>query len=217
MIVEDEVCPPLVPNFGQPGWPCDHNIIVITALLPRSRNFKWMRYSNRKYTEAWDKAFGDWISNHDWSEIQGDPSDMVKSLGATLDQAMLVFFPLITRRLRSDQDPWVNIALEKMIKCRNKLFKLQGRSKSWKKVKKRTGEIIKERKRGYLGYQVEKVQEKDGLAITLLPSQSPSSVSTRPQTLTSRGSILQVCPTWRLRRNAPIISVQSAMSFFRWI
>ena len=88
---------------------------------------------------------------------------MAEALGKTLDKAMEAFFPLITRRLRSDQDPWVNEGLEKMILRRKKIFKSQGRSKSWKKVKKRTEEIIRERKRGYLDYQVLKAQEKGGL------------------------------------------------------
>ena len=65
MIVEEEICPPLVPNSGQPGRPSDHNIVVITVYLPRSRNFKWLLYSYRIYTEAGDKEFGKWIKGHD--------------------------------------------------------------------------------------------------------------------------------------------------------
>ena len=88
---------------------------------------------------------------------------MAAALGKTLDKAMDSFFPLITSRLRSDQDPWVNVALEKMIEQRKKIFRLQGRSKSWKKVKRRTESIIKERKKGYLEYQVTKASERGGL------------------------------------------------------
>ena len=95
--------------------------------------------------------------------MDGNPSEMAKVLGETLDNAMSVFFPLITRRLRSDQDPWINGALERMIAGRKKIFKLQGRSKSWKKVKKRTEAIIREQKKGYLDYQVEKSSEKGSL------------------------------------------------------
>ena len=50
-----------------------------------------------------------------------------------------------------------------MIARRKKIFKLQGRSKSWKKVKRRTEAIIRERKKGYLDYQVKKSSEKGGL------------------------------------------------------
>ena len=53
--------------------------------------------------------------------------------------------------------------MEKMIKRRKKIFAIQGRSKSWKKVKKKTEQIIRERKRGYLDYQVVKAKEKGGL------------------------------------------------------
>ena len=101
--------------------------------------------------------------SHNWSEIVGNPSQMAQALGETLDRAMSTFFPLITRRLRSDQDPWINTYLEHLIERRKKIFKLQGRSKSWKRVKKRTEAIIVERKRGYLEYQIKKAEEKGGL------------------------------------------------------
>ena len=119
--------------------------MAVTFELARKRNFKWKRYSYRKYTPEGDVAFGEWLINHDWI-LTGDPSAMAAQLGATLDRAMSVFFPLITRRLRSDQDPWINTYLERMIERRKKMFKLQGRSKSWKKVKKRTEQLIAKRK-----------------------------------------------------------------------
>ena len=50
-----------------------------------------------------------------------------------------------------------------MIERRKKIFKILGRSRSWKKVKRKTEEIIRDRKRGYLEYQVEKAVEKGGL------------------------------------------------------
>ena len=162
-IVETEVTPPLLPDMGRPGRPSDHNVIVVKYLLPRNRKFKWFRYSYRKYTLEGDAAFGDWILDHDWSEIRGNSSEMAESLGRTLDRAIDSCFSLITRRLRSDQDPWINVALERMIERRKKIFRIQGRSKSWKKIKKRTEEIIRERKRVYLEYQVKKSSEKGGL------------------------------------------------------
>ena len=74
-----------------------------------------MKYSYRKYPEDGDAAFGQWIVNHEWGEVVGNPSEKAEALGITLDRAMETFFPLITRRLRSDQDPWVNEYLEKLI------------------------------------------------------------------------------------------------------
>ena len=132
--------PPLIPDQGRPGRPSDHNLVVVGFELERKK--KWMKYSYRKYTEDGDAAFGEWIVGHNWAEISGTPSDQAEALGRTLDSAMESFFPLITRRLRSDQDPWINEYLEKMIIRRKKIFKLQGRSASWKKVKKRTEKLI---------------------------------------------------------------------------
>ena len=89
-----------------------------------------MKYSYRKYTPGGDLAFGEWIEGHNWDEIRGSPSEMAAALGETLDKAMEAFFPLISRRLRSDQDPWINDALEGLIKRRKRIFAIQGRSKS---------------------------------------------------------------------------------------
>ena len=106
---------------------------------------------------------------------------MASALGDTLDQAMLAFFPLISRRLCSDQDPWINTYLERLIERRKKIFKLQGRAKSWKKVKKRAERLIVERKRGYLDYQVEKSSEKRGLGNRFAALTKPlSSVDKKP-------------------------------------
>ena len=158
-----EVCPPLAPNLGRPGRPSDHNLVCVALDLPRSNKLKWLKYSYCKYTKEGDAAFGEWLADHPWAETVGSPSDKAEALGTTLDWAMNQLFPLISRRLRSDQDPWINKYLEAMIERRKKFFKIQGRSKSWKKVKKKTEELIRERKRGYLGYQVEKAVELGGL------------------------------------------------------
>ena len=125
-VVETEVFPPLIPDSGRPGRPSDHNVVLVRFELPRNRKFRWMRYSYRKYTEGGDVPFGEWITGHDWHEITGDPSQMAEALGPTLDQAMEAFFPLITHRLRSDQDPWINEELEHMIQRRKKIFRIQG-------------------------------------------------------------------------------------------
>ena len=108
-VVSTEVCPPLVPNVGRPGRPSDHDIVVVGVHLPRNRKFRWMKYSYRKYTKEGDLAFGEWIVGHQWEEVRGSSSEMASALGTTLDRT---FFPLITRRLRYDQDPWINDALE---------------------------------------------------------------------------------------------------------
>ena len=118
---------PLVPDAGGPGRPSDHNVIHIVFDLPRKKKFKWLKYSYRKYTKEGDAAFGEWIMSYPCTEISGTPSEMAESLGRTLDLAMAQFFPLIVRRLRSDQDPWVKGYLEKLIERRKRIFKIQGR------------------------------------------------------------------------------------------
>ena len=59
LITEVAVFPPLVPNAGRPGRSSDHNIVCISFELALKRNFKWQRYSYRKYTPEGDVAFGE--------------------------------------------------------------------------------------------------------------------------------------------------------------
>ena len=59
-------------------------------------------------------------------------------------------YPVITVKKKSTDDPWITEKIRKKIRQRKKIFKKQGRSKAWKKLKKMTTKMIKFRRDQYM-------------------------------------------------------------------
>ena len=58
-------------------------------------------------------------------------------------------FPIKKRTVKDTDDPWILIGIRKKIRLRKRIFKKDGRSDRWKKLKKVTEEKIKEAKAKY--------------------------------------------------------------------
>ena len=52
-------------------------------------------------------------------------------------------YPVITVKKKTTENPWITDKIRKKIKQRKSVFKKQGRSKAWKKLKKLTVKMIK--------------------------------------------------------------------------
>ena len=62
-------------------------------------------------------------------------------------------FPLITTRRRSSDPPWINAAIRKRIKKRKAVYRDEGRSPRWKRLRKVISDMIKRRMDGFHDYQ----------------------------------------------------------------
>ena len=60
------------------------------------------------------------------------------------------FYPVIHVKKKSSDDPWLTDRIRKKIKQRKSVFKTQGRSKAWKKLKRITKKMIKQRREQYM-------------------------------------------------------------------
>ena len=58
-------------------------------------------------------------------------------------------FPEKTTKYKSSDDPWITIGIRKKIKLRKRLFKEEGRSENWKRVKRITDLKIAEKRQEY--------------------------------------------------------------------
>ena len=63
------------------------------------------------------------------------------------------FFPLITVRRKSTDSPWVNNKIRKLIKRRRKVYRKEGRSAKWKRLKRLSDDLIDARRSRYLESQ----------------------------------------------------------------
>ena len=67
--------------------------------------------------------------------------------------ALEAFFPLITTRRKSSELPWINQRIRKRIRQRKDVYKKEGRSARWKRLKKITDEMLAARKKRYVEVQ----------------------------------------------------------------
>lgn len=67
--------------------------------------------------------------------------------------AMEKFFPLLTVRRKSTDCPWINNRVRKLIRRRRGVYRRESRSSKWRRLKKITDELIKNRRETYLQSQ----------------------------------------------------------------
>ena len=134
----------------------DHRIGYFEAELERAAAFEWITYTYRFYNEDGVKLFGDWICSQDWSRVASASSSDEKTdvYQSMITAAVDACFPLVTTRKKSTDLPWISWAIRKRIARRKRLFKLEGRSAAWKRLKKVTDEMIAKRKEKYRIVQI---------------------------------------------------------------
>ena len=62
---------------------------------------------------------------------------------------------LITVRKKSTDCPWINNRIRKLVRRRKGIYRREGRSPKWRRMKALTDELIKKRRMVYLGSQKE--------------------------------------------------------------
>ena len=154
-VAESGSVPPLEVEPGASGAKSDHRVAYVTATLPRLRQFEWITYQYRYYNEESVKLFGDWLAAYDWAGlVQAGGSNLKAEMyQEAVNQAMERFFPLITVRRKSTDCPWINNRIRKLVRRRKGIYKREGRSEKWRRLKKITDELIGKRKENYLQSQ----------------------------------------------------------------
>ena len=149
--------PPLEPEPGHHGTRSDHRVAFLKAELPRLRSFEWVTYQYRYFNSDAVDQFGRWLAGRDWADVvQSEGSNAKANLyQEAVTGAMEEVFPLITVRKKSTDCPWISNRIWKLIRRRKGVYRREGRSAKWKRLKKLTDEMIKERRRIYLDSQKE--------------------------------------------------------------
>ena len=135
--------PPLEVEAGAQGTMSDHRVAYVTAQLPKLRQFEWLTYQYRFYNEGSVKNFGDWLTGYDWASlVQAEGSNKKAQMYQdAVTGAMEDFFPLITVRRKSSDCPWINNRVRKLIRRRRGIYRREGRSEKWRRLKKVTDEL----------------------------------------------------------------------------
>ena len=65
------------------------------------------------------------------------------------NEAVTRYFPLITVRQKSTDPPWINKMLRRMMRQRKAVYRLEGRSKAWRRLRYRIEALMKQRRERY--------------------------------------------------------------------
>ena len=134
--------------FNQEGVKSDHLAVHLYAKIPRVPEYQIERYTYVKHTREGDETFKQYIESTDWTQIVNEmnPDTMVERLHKVFAEAMDKSFQTITTTRKSTQPQWINQNIINLIARRRAIFRREGRSEAWKKLKKKTRSIIKKRK-----------------------------------------------------------------------
>ena len=100
----------------------------------------------------------------DWSDVYNAPDSNSKTnqYQAEVMAALERCFPLITVRRKASDPPWFNERIRKKIRQRRGIYKREGRSNKWKKIKKHTENLIRKRRDRYALSQKDALLANDG-------------------------------------------------------
>lgn len=79
-----------------------------------------------------------------------------------MNDALERFFPLISVRCKTSDPPWFNCKIKKKIAQKKGIYKCEGRSPKWRKMKKSIQELIEKRCKKYAGSQKDALLASDG-------------------------------------------------------
>ena len=104
-----------------------------------------------------------WAVSHDWAEVLGAAGSNGKAAAyqKTIDTAISVHFKLITTTRRSTDPPWVNEAIRRRVRQRKGIFRREGRSAKWKRLKKVVERMVKTRREKYMDSQRDVLLKED--------------------------------------------------------
>ena len=133
--------PPLNADSGPKS---DHNVLVLHHRLSHRHNFRKITIKHRRITEEGVKNFNRNVTLVDWRGIEGDnPSETVNRVNSVLLKIMDKHLQWRSFVIKSTDKKWMTPKIRRLIKIRKRVFKNEGRSKTWKRLKKEIQKLIK--------------------------------------------------------------------------
>ena len=121
------------PLETEDGSRSDHSSVILSLACEIKRRFEWKKIRVRKRSKKGDLLFGELVKSVDWDvffESCRDVSEMVERYQQLTESWMEECYPYKTRRIRSNENPWITNRIRKLIRMRMAVFKREGRSLS---------------------------------------------------------------------------------------
>ena len=161
-----------IPLWSFEGVDSDHRVVSYVAQFTKKK-FEYTKTRSRKCTKKGEEDFCRLITDTDWAEMDSIPLVDKKTewLHGKIESYMNICFPMKTRKIRSDEDPWITDHIRDRIKIRNDTFRFDGRGRRWKAMKNEVREKIALSRKAYYDREIEKIRnasDKRSLAYTAL-------------------------------------------------
>ena len=152
--------------FNSEGTVSDHTAVHVYAKIPRVPEYTIQKYSYVKQTDEGDLKFRQIMETTNWEEVTklDHPNTMVNKLHEIFEKATSESYKTITTTRKSNQPQWINQRVLELIAQRRAIFRREGRSEAWKRMKKKTRSIIKRRKAFFNKQKREKMLASDSKA-----------------------------------------------------
>ena len=152
-IVESYTLPPLETEVGNVS---DHRMVFGKGVFAAPPN-NTVTYKHRPFTEQGAAAF---LVEIEWQQWEGvltalGVEEKVEAFQGILAGYMDKFFPIKSTTKRSTDPPWVNEQIRKLSRKRRRIYDREGRSKRWKRLKKKSDNLYRTRAGKYLEKQRE--------------------------------------------------------------
>ena len=131
------------PNLNPSMWPpletptgvaSDHDCVLITGHIERTRDFNWVKKTTRKHTDAALEEYGRRLAETDWDSllpVGHQPDRMVEDFQNWVQVNTDELFPLKTVRCRSNEKPWITDGIRKLSRQKARVYKREGKSPLW--------------------------------------------------------------------------------------
>ena len=139
------------PIESEEGIPSDHKTVCVRANMPRVPEYKIETYEYyRKDAESLEKFKG-YIGQQSFSKIYeaAGSSEKVGALEEIINDGIKKCFDRKKTSKKTSEPSWVSEAIRLNIKRRRAVFRREGRSSNWWKIKLESKKIIGARRNNY--------------------------------------------------------------------
>ncbi|XP_072048885.1 uncharacterized protein [Amphiura filiformis] len=141
----------------------DHTCIVWKPnKMYRQDKTKSVTKKVRPMKDSQIREFGSWVQSQTWDNVTNarGTQDKADALYGYLDNAVESLFPMKTIKIHSNNKPWVNSKITKLIELRQRAFTPQ-RTTEWRRLRNRVQREIFKAKTNYYANRVRHLQKTD--------------------------------------------------------
>ena len=126
------------PISTREGVESDHRTVYASFRMPRVPSYKITKYTYVRKNEEGLAKFDHCLASQDWSLVMelDSASEKVQALHNIIEQGMLTSFEKKTSVRKTSEPSWISKQIRDTIRRRRAVFKREGRSENWRRIKK---------------------------------------------------------------------------------